>query len=93
MALVDQLKKNSGRIWTDATNHPFISELGDGSLAEDKFRRYFIQDYVFVNQLAKVGGLGGCQGAGPGIGQTVRGLPFDAAWRGGLTVPGRLRDS
>ena len=57
MALVDQLKKDSGRLWADATNHRFISELGDGSLAEDKFRRYFIQDYVFVNQLAKVGGL------------------------------------
>ena len=57
MALVDQLRKNSGRIWTDATFHPFISELGDGSLPESKFNRYFIQDYVFVNQLAKVAGL------------------------------------
>ena len=57
MALVDQLRTNSGRIWTDATDHPFVTELGDGSLPEDKFRRYFIQDYVFVNQLAKVGGL------------------------------------
>ena len=57
MALVDQLRKNSGRIWTDAADHPFITELGDGSLPEDKFRRYFVQDYVFVNQLAKVGGL------------------------------------
>ncbi len=57
MALVDQLRKNSGRIWTDATNHPFITELGDGSLSEDKFRRYFLQDYLFVNQLAKVAGL------------------------------------
>ena len=57
MALVDQLRKNSGRMWTDATDHPFITELGDGSLPEHKFRRYFIQDYVFVNQLAKVGGL------------------------------------
>lgn len=57
MALVDQLRKNSGRIWTGAADHPFIAELGDGSLPEHKFRRYFIQDYVFVNQLAKVGGL------------------------------------
>ena len=57
MALVDQLRENSGRIWSDATDHPFITELGDGSLPEDKFRRYFLQDYVFVNQLAKVGGL------------------------------------
>lgn len=57
MALVDQLRKNSGRVWTDATDHPFITELGDGSLSEDKFRRYFVQDYVFVNELAKVAGL------------------------------------
>ncbi len=57
MALVDQLRKNSGSIWTEATHHPFITELGDGSLSEDKFRRYFVQDYVFVNELAKVAGL------------------------------------
>ena len=57
MALVDQLRKNSGRLWTDATDHAFITELGDGSLPEYKFRRYFIQDYVFVNHLAKVAGL------------------------------------
>ena len=55
--MVDQLRKDSGRLWADATDHPFITELGDGSLPEDKFRRYFMQDYVFVNQLAKVGGL------------------------------------
>ena len=57
MALVDQLRKNSGRLWTDATDHPFITELGAGSLPDHKFRRYFVQDYVFVNQLAKVAGL------------------------------------
>ena len=57
MALVEQLRKNSGRLWTDATGHPFITELGAGSLPDYKFRRYFVQDYVFVNQLAKVAGL------------------------------------
>ena len=57
MAVVDQLRTNSGRLWTDATDHPFITELGDGSLPDHKFRRYFVQDYVFVNQLAKVAGL------------------------------------
>ena len=57
VAFVDQLKTNSGRLWAQATDHPFITELGDGSLSEFKFRRYFVQDYVFVNQLAKVAGL------------------------------------
>ena len=81
MALVDQLRKNSGRIWTDATFHPFITELGGGSLPESKFKRYFIQDYVFVNQLAKVAGLGGSQSAGPGRREAVWRLPVGPAGR------------
>lgn len=31
--------------------HPFIMEMGDGKLPVEKFRYYFLQDYVFVNDL------------------------------------------
>lgn len=44
-------------LWDRATNHPFINDLGDGSLPIEKFRRYFIQDYVFVNDLSKTLGI------------------------------------
>ncbi len=33
------------------TNHPFVDEMGEGALPAVKFRRYFLQDYVFVNDL------------------------------------------
>jgi thiaminase/transcriptional activator TenA len=31
--------------------HPFVTEMGDGTLPPEKFRRYFLQDYVFVADL------------------------------------------
>jgi len=37
--------------------HPFVQELGDGTLPTDKFRRYFLQDYLFLRTGAKVVGL------------------------------------
>ena len=37
--------------------HPFVEELGDGTLPVEKFRTYFLQDYLFVRVLAKVVGL------------------------------------
>ena len=38
--------------------HPFVIEMGDGSLAAEKFRAYFLQDYVFVNDLVAMIALG-----------------------------------
>ena len=38
--------------------HRFVIEMGDGSLAVDKFRAYFLQDYVFVNDLVAMTALG-----------------------------------
>ena len=31
--------------------HRFVNELGNGTLPPDIFGRYFLQDYVFVNDL------------------------------------------
>ncbi len=57
MTNVEALKSEHAGLWEAATHHPFIEELGDGSLPIEKFRRYFIQDYVFVNDLSKVLGV------------------------------------
>ena len=38
--------------------HPFVRELGEGSLPLEKFRRYFEQDYLFVRDLANLLALG-----------------------------------
>ena len=37
--------------------HPFVLELGDGTLPVDKFKRYFVQDYLFVEDLSRTIGL------------------------------------
>ena len=41
--------------WKVANNdHPFVKQLGDGSLALDKFQYYLKQDYVFLINYCKV---------------------------------------
>jgi thiaminase/transcriptional activator TenA len=57
MSVTETLKRNSPRLWLAATTHPFIDELGLGTLPRAKFRRYFIQDYVFLRDLVKVSAL------------------------------------
>ncbi len=42
--------------WTDATEHRFVTELGDGTLDDGVFRRYVVQDYAFVDSLTSVVG-------------------------------------
>ncbi len=54
MALTDELKFGAAPLWNKVLTHPFVVEMGDGTLPPEKFRFYFIQDYVFVNDLAKV---------------------------------------
>ena len=57
MSFSDQLRINHSDLWRKATHHPFIEELGNGTLSIEKFRRYFLQDYVFVNDLARMSGI------------------------------------
>jgi thiaminase/transcriptional activator TenA len=57
MTVTDDLKTRYAALWRAATDHPFITELGKGTLPADKFRRYFVQDYVFVNDLVKMAGI------------------------------------
>jgi len=50
-SLTQKLKNRYSSLWGDMTNHPFVDEMGKGALPAVKFRRYFLQDYVFVNDL------------------------------------------
>ena len=38
--------------------HPFVTEMGDGTLPVETFRTYFLQDYVFVRDLVSMTALG-----------------------------------
>lgn len=54
---IERLRFDYRDLWGCATTHPFIKELGSGSLSVERFKRYLLQDYVFVDQLRRVSGL------------------------------------
>ncbi|MYA62258.1 MAG: hypothetical protein F4X94_06755 [Dehalococcoidia bacterium] len=51
MSLTQELKDKHADLWQRMVFHPFIVEMGDGTLSHERARRYFLQDYVFVNDL------------------------------------------
>mgnify|MGYP001157099644 FL=1 len=54
MTLTSSLKIKYSNLWNSMTHHKFVLELADGSLPENIFKKYFLQDYVFVNDLVTV---------------------------------------
>ena len=58
MTLVDKLKTEHRTLWDKVVSHRFVNELGDGTLPPDIFGRYFLQDYVFVNDLVVLASKG-----------------------------------
>lgn len=54
MTVTAQLKSKHSALWSAAIGHRFISELGEGTLSRERFSRYFVQDYIFINDLVKM---------------------------------------
>jgi len=48
------LKSLAFKVWEDGYNHPFVQELGKGTLDREKFKFYLLQDYLYLLQYAKV---------------------------------------
>ncbi|GGA15082.1 aminopyrimidine aminohydrolase [Paenibacillus marchantiophytorum] len=44
--------------WRQTQLHPFVQELGQGTLDREKFRFYMIQDYLYLIDYAKLFALG-----------------------------------
>lgn len=57
----EQLRTRAEPDWTDATEHRFTEELIDGTLSDEVFRRYLVQDFAFVNTLTSAIGHGAGQ--------------------------------
>lgn len=51
MLIVKELRNKHADLWERMVTHPFVTEMGDGILPAEKFRQYFLQDYVFVVDL------------------------------------------
>ncbi len=54
MKFSDKLRTRAGHIWEREQRHPFVTGIGDGSLALEKFRFYMRQDYVFLVEFCRV---------------------------------------
>ena len=54
MSFSEHLKKISQPIWDAQFTHPFVKGLGDGTLPQQKFKFYILQDALFLFELAKV---------------------------------------
>jgi len=58
MKLSEKLYEDVADIWKGYHIHPFIQGLGNGTLDEDSFRHYMIQDYLYLLDYSKVFALG-----------------------------------
>ena len=55
--LFDRLKAACAEDWRAYTEHAFVQGVGDGSLPEESFRHYLVQDYLFLIHFSRAYGL------------------------------------
>ena len=58
MSRSEELRQRHHGLWEAVVTHPFVLEMGEGTLPQEKFQRYFEQDYLFVKELASLLALG-----------------------------------
>ncbi len=47
----DYVKNYSGDLWFEATNHKFTNELKNDKLEDRIYKKYIVQDYIFIKSL------------------------------------------
>src|SRR5712691_4870539 len=55
--LFARLRAAAGETWPAYTRHDFVFQLAKGDLPEAAFRRYLVQDYLFLLHFARAWGL------------------------------------
>ena len=58
MTTTERLLACTGELWEAYPEHPFVRGIADGSLDQEKFRYYMIQDYLYLIDYARVFALG-----------------------------------
>lgn len=51
--LIGQLRKDAQMEWQSFTFHPFVVALGEGTLPEEDFKRFLMQDYLYLLHYAR----------------------------------------
>ena len=54
----DRLSGTVQPVWAACLAHPFVQGIANGTLAQDKFRHYMKQDYVYLIEYCKVFAIG-----------------------------------
>lgn len=54
MGWSQELRSGADPIWTAVHAHPFLEELADGSLSNDRFRFYLLNDYPYIKEFCRI---------------------------------------
>ena len=49
-----KLKTSCKKEWSEYTNHKFLIDLESGRLPDKNFKKYLLQDYIFLQQFLKI---------------------------------------
>lgn len=58
MKFSDRLYEELQPIWRKNHAHPFVQGIGDGTLDQEKFRFFMVQDYLYLIEYARLFALG-----------------------------------
>ena len=58
LSVSERLRQAAAPIWEECLRHPFVTGIGDGTLAAEKFRYFMLQDYLYLFDYARVFALG-----------------------------------
>ncbi len=54
MSVYRELRDLNQALWEQVVTHPFVEEMGADTLPLEKFKRYFLQDYLFVRDFTRL---------------------------------------
>ena len=49
-----KLKNSCNKEWSEYTDHKFLSDLVSNKLPDKNFKKYLVQDYIFLQQFLKI---------------------------------------
>lgn len=58
MSFSRSLKQKTAALWEKCYCHPFVQEIGSGSLDRESFKFYLIQDYLYLIEYARIHAAG-----------------------------------
>lgn len=67
MKASELLLERTRDIWRAYNEHPFVRGIESGTLDKDRFRYYIIQDYLYLEDYAKVFAIGAAKAQSPGM--------------------------